>query len=199
MYQADRSLVARMMVGDQNAFDEFFERFAPRIAAFLARRARLDIDERDDLVQATLIKAIDKLHQYRGEAGLATWLTTIARRELFDRRRAAARRPQHASLADPVVEAAVEQMEQLRPPEPDDDAASTQQRATVKRVLACLPAHYAQVLEAKYGDELSVEDLARDLGTSVAAVQSLLARARDAFRHLWSTTATRRDPDRQPP
>jgi DNA-directed RNA polymerase specialized sigma24 family protein len=40
-------------------------------------------------------------------------------------------------------------------------------------------------LEAKYGDGLSVEEIAAMLGVTTIAAQSLLARAREAFRDLW--------------
>jgi DNA-directed RNA polymerase specialized sigma24 family protein len=48
-----------------------------------------------------------------------------------------------------------------------------------------LPAHYAIALEAKYGDGMSVEDIARQLGLTRVAAQSLLARAREEFRERW--------------
>jgi RNA polymerase sigma-70 factor (ECF subfamily) len=53
------------------------------------------------------------------------------------------------------------------------------------QVLETLPEHYARALEAKYGDGLSVEEIARQLGLTVVATQSLLARARETFRKLW--------------
>jgi DNA-directed RNA polymerase specialized sigma24 family protein len=53
------------------------------------------------------------------------------------------------------------------------------------KVLKDLPANYALVLEAKYGDGLSVEAIALQLGLTEIAVQSVLARARDAFRRRW--------------
>jgi DNA-directed RNA polymerase specialized sigma24 family protein len=43
-------------------------------------------------------------------------------------------------------------------------------------------------LEAKYGDGLSVEEIAALLGVTTTAAQSLLARAREAFRDRWRAT-----------
>ena len=53
-------------------------------------------------------------------------------------------------------------------------------------ILELLPDRYAQALEAKYGDGLSVEEIARQLDLSVIAAQSLLARARNLFREHWN-------------
>jgi len=62
---------------------------------------------------------------------------------------------------------------------------SATERAEIMKVLEGLPANYALVLEAKYGDGLSVETIALQLGLTEIAVQSMLARAREAFRQGW--------------
>ena len=58
-------------------------------------------------------------------------------------------------------------------------------RAAILRVFEVLPKQYAIALEAKYGDGLSVDDVAKLLDVTPIAAQSLLARARDAFREAW--------------
>ena len=81
---------------------------------------------------------------------------------------------------------------QLRAPEHLEPAAELDtelRRVAVMRVLEALPQRYAQALEAKYGDGLAVEDIARMLGMSPVAAQSLLARARAAFREHWRASA----------
>jgi DNA-directed RNA polymerase specialized sigma24 family protein len=82
---------------------------------------------------------------------------------------------------------------QLRLPdhqEPPSVLHASDKQAAVMRVLKSLPERYAVALEAKYGDGLSVEDIARQLGLTAIAAQSLLGRAREAFRRGWlSTTA----------
>ena len=82
MSEDDRQLVARMLAGEQAAFERFFAAYARRLAAFIARRTPLQAAEIEDTVQTTLIKAIRNLRAYRGEAALYTWLCTICRSEL---------------------------------------------------------------------------------------------------------------------
>ncbi len=187
MYEADRALVTRMCEGEQAAFDEFFNSYAPRLVAFLARRSRLDQASVEDVVQCALIKAVRNLASYRGEAALLTWLTEIGRHELADVHRKASRQPKHVSLDENGVKASLEM--QLRAPEhqePMEVMQSASQRARVMRVLDDLPEIYARVLEAKYGDGMSVEEMAQQFGLTAIAVQSRLARAREAFRKHWS-------------
>ena len=186
VYEADRALVARMRAGDQRAFDDFFKDSAPRLVAFIARRTALDPATLEDIVQSALIKAVRHLASYRGEAALFTWLTEICRNELADQHRRAKRRPAHLSLDEP--EAAHRWEGMLLAPDAQEPVSQLQaaaQRADIMKVLKDLPANYALVLEAKYGDGLSVEAIALQLGHTEVAVQSMLARAREAFRRRW--------------
>src|SRR5258708_30867629 len=176
-----------MCAGEQRAFDEFFEASASRLAAFVARRSGWDPASVEDIVQNTLVKAVRKLASYRGEAALYTWLTEICRHELSDAQCTASRRRVHDSLDDPDTVLFV--LPQLRVPqqqEPPEEVETYLRREAIIRALNRLPEQYARALEAKYGDDQRVEEIARLLGISPVAAQSLLARAREAFRAQWN-------------
>jgi RNA polymerase sigma-70 factor (ECF subfamily) len=188
VYEADRVLVSRMRAGEQRAFDEFFNASASRLAAFVSRRSGLDPANVEDIVQNTLIKAVRNLSSYRGEAALFTWVTEICRHELADARRKAARRPAHDSLDEPdAVAFPVPQLWVPEHREPAAEAEAHRQRKAVLQALNDLPERYARALEAKYGDGLSVKEVAALFGLTTVAAQSLLARARDAFRDRWNS------------
>jgi RNA polymerase sigma-70 factor (ECF subfamily) len=189
-----------MRAGEQPAFDAFFNVNAPRLVAFLARRSMLDPSSLEDIVQCALIKAIRNLASYRGEAALLTWLTEICRHELADVHRKAARRPAHVSLHTTGMSADVEL--ELRIPqhqEPVSELQAASQRALIMRILESLPENYARALEAKYGDGMSVEEMAMEFGVTAIAVQSLLARAREAFRDRWPESPPGEARSRFPP
>jgi RNA polymerase sigma-70 factor (ECF subfamily) len=186
VYESDRALVARMAVGDQSAFDDFFRTSAPRLAAFVGRRSGLDGASVEDIVQSTLIKAMRNLSSYRAEASLFTWLTRICLHELADVTRKSARRPSHSSLDEPATLARLShQLHASHFFEPEATLDAELHRAAVIRALNALPKHYALALEAKYGDGLSVVEIAELLGLTPTATQSVLARAREAFRQRW--------------
>jgi RNA polymerase sigma-70 factor (ECF subfamily) len=91
----DRSLVARWLGGDERAATLLVERHAPALARFAASlTSSMDRGEIDELVQDTFVRAFQSLAEFRGESSLRTWLFTIERRLLLDRRRAARRRPE---------------------------------------------------------------------------------------------------------
>jgi RNA polymerase sigma-70 factor (ECF subfamily) len=62
-------------------------------------------------------------------------------------------------------------------------------RDLVHIAIANLPEQYRSALTRKYVDGESLETLARDLGISVDAAKSLLARARRAFRDTFATVS----------
>jgi len=55
----------------------------------------------------------------------------------------------------------------------------------VRRAINRLPSHYARILELRFGDELTVPEIARVLQVSESAAESQLVRARQAFRTEW--------------
>jgi RNA polymerase sigma-70 factor (ECF subfamily) len=184
--EADRRWIERMRSGEQSAFDAFFAAYAPRIAAFVARRSSLDPAGVEDMVQASLIKAIRNLDSFRGEASLFTWLCTICRHELASLHRKSRRQPVHES-ADGEG-ATRDTLLELRVPadhEPHNEVELEAHRAAVAKALNALPEKYGRVLEWKYGDGFSVEEIAGMLGLTIIAVQSLLARARKEFKDIW--------------
>jgi RNA polymerase sigma-70 factor, ECF subfamily len=58
--------------------------------------------------------------------------------------------------------------------------------ARIARALAALPEHYEAVLRAKYLEQQSVADIAAERRESEKAVESLLTRARQAFRDVYA-------------
>jgi len=96
----DLDLIERWTAGDQDAARQIVERHAPALARFaVASGAREEVDE---LVQDTFVRAFGSLDSFRGDSSLRTWLFTIERRLLLDRRRASKRRQ-----TVPVVESDV--------------------------------------------------------------------------------------------
>lgn len=182
--QLERGLISALRAGHQAAFNEFFETYFSRLFRFVMRRADSDVELARDIVQATLIKAIRKLDSFRGEASLFTWLCAIARRELFDQRaRLSVEQRRTVRLEDePGVRASLESLEAAAELNPDSVLERGEVAEAVHTVLDSLPARYAHLLEWKYIQGLSVEQIAARLSATPIAVQSMLARARAAFR-----------------
>ena len=180
---SDPQLIRRMLAGDERAFEAFFNAYFPRLYRFALPRLNGDVEATREIVQVTLGKAIRKLESFRGESGLFTWICQICRNEIVDYIRAE-RRMRHVVLIDdqPELRAAVESIE--APDEFDLVKGYGREEAArlVRVVLDRLPASYGDALEWKYIEGESVETIGERLGIGTTAAQSLLARARRAFR-----------------
>jgi RNA polymerase sigma-70 factor (ECF subfamily) len=178
-----------MRRGEQTAFDQFFDAFAARLAAFAARRCSLDATGLEDVVQVTMINAMRGLGTFRGGSTLFTWLCQICRNHLADMRRKAARQPKMQSLEQLEAEkpsGMVVELTDFR--DPLEEVADDSMRSAVRRVVNQLPSSYARILELRFGDDLTVPEIARILQLSESAAESRLSRARQAFRESWDNT-----------
>ena len=128
-----------------------------------------------------MTKAMRNLASFRGEAALFSWLCQICRRQIVDHLRANKRHADNVVLIDdrPELRAALEAVEA---PSSDDET-----RRLVQSVLDRLPGRYGDVLEWKYIEGRSVEEIGELLGIGHIAAQSVLARARTAFREALET------------
>ncbi len=182
--RSDRELARRMLAGEDDAFNEFFDDYFPRLYRFALPRLDRDADAAEEVVQTTLIKAISGLKTYRGEAALFTWLCTICRREIgafCDRR---GRRPEQVDLIEdsPEVRAALDSLAASLSQGPESLTHRSEIARLVQATLDCLPRAYADALEWKYVQEMSVKEIAALLNVGAKAAESLLTRARQAFR-----------------
>jgi RNA polymerase sigma-70 factor (ECF subfamily) len=187
--KSDATLIAAMLAGDEVAFRQFFEGYFPRLYRFATPRLGGDADAAKEVVQSTLIKAMRNLASYRGEAALFSWLCQICRRQIVDYLRAHRRHADRIVLIEDSDEmrAVLESIEAPASDEPAHGYSTEETRRLVRTVLDRLPSRYGDVLEWKYVEGRSVEEIARALGVGQTAAQSLLARARVAFREALET------------
>lgn len=175
-----------MRSGDERAFEEFFDAYFPRLFRFALRRLGHE-DAAEDVVQATLVIAMRKIPTWRGEAALFTWLCTICRHELSAYCERTGRQPVTLPLDDhPDTRAQIESLahDGLGP------YAELERHDLSDRVrvaLDHLPRPYGDVLTWKYIDGLSVAEIAERLGSTAKAAESMLTRAREAFRDGFQT------------
>lgn len=179
----DRFLVKRMLAGEEPAFEEFFEDYFPRLYRFALPRLRQRADLTEEIVQATLCTAFSKLGTYRGEAALFTWLCTICRHEIGAHFRRHAGEPQSALPEDaPEVRASVESLAAALDQQPESQLLREEISRLVQVTLDLLPRWYASALEMKYLWDMPVKEIASRLNLGPKAAESLLTRARQAFR-----------------
>jgi RNA polymerase sigma-70 factor (ECF subfamily) len=179
-------LAAKVAAGDQGAFDVFFREYFPRLFRFTLTRVDNNEELAEEIVQRTMCIVVRKMGSYRGEALLFTWLCQICRNEtssVFRQRKLELH--EDIRIEDhPAVQAALESVAS------DDGRPESAQRRDeianfVRVTLEHLPANYASALEMKYVRGCSVREIAATLSVGEKAAESILTRARAAFRERF--------------
>ena len=133
-----------------------------------------------DVVQEVFLAAARSARNFDpGRGSLWNWLAGISHRQVALYWRQAGRAARWQELAK---SGAVEIRQWLDDGAPDVLLERRELADVVRGVLAELPAEYATLLSAKYLDDRSLDELAREAATSVDAIKSKLARARREFR-----------------
>jgi RNA polymerase sigma factor (sigma-70 family) len=169
------SLLARARKGDRAAFEQIY-RWFERPVYTLAIRLCGDRDEAAEVLQETMLKVIDRIHDFRGDGSRPAspfwgWLRKIAVNEALMRLRKGRRRHEqlefdgHDDVADPNP-----------PPAAAADAAQLQ------RALSLLPANTRSVLWLYHAEGYTHEEIARLMERSVSFSKSQLARGTRRLR-----------------
>jgi RNA polymerase sigma-70 factor (ECF subfamily) len=188
-HQADRELVQRMLAGEERAFRSFFDLHFPGLYRFALARLGHDADAAEEVAQAALCKVVRKLHTYRGEASLFTWVCTFCRWEISAWHAQRGRRGVAVELIEESAEvrAALESLSAVAADGPRERLLRSEVGALVRLTLDQLPPRYGDALEWKYVEGISVKEIAVRLGVGPKAAESLLTRARQAFRDAFAT------------
>ena len=143
----------------------------------------------EEVVQEALLGAIRRLDRYdpdRSGGDIFPWLTGLARNEI---RRALGREKSAADLETfwRRMDRQLLSLYAMLETEPfgQDLLARSETRQMVNATMAQLPPHYGAALEAKYVLGHTVNQIATSLGTSSKAAESILSRARAAFRETF--------------
>jgi len=190
---------SRALAGQADAVKTLAEAALQPLYGFCLYRVGKNQHLCEEAVQETLVRAIRELHQYdpaRAGDNIFPWLTGLARNEIS---RLLAREKNAVSLQamwakmDKELLAIYAKLE--LEPFGDDVLRREETRELVNTTMSQLPPHYREVLEAKYVGGKTVRDLAAIGSISEKAVESLLGRARQAFRVAFLALTRNLEPE----
>jgi RNA polymerase sigma-70 factor (ECF subfamily) len=158
--QRDLELIARWKAGDERAATELVERHASALARFaVSTGERSDVDE---LVQDTFVRAFNSLDGFRGDSSFRTWLFTIERRLLLDRRRAERRRRDRIEIKEDDAATEYDALDSVV-------ADETQKR--LQEAVKHLSPTQREVFALRVGEGLSYKEIAEAAGTTEGAAR----------------------------
>jgi len=158
--ESDRELIDRWMAGDSRAATLLVARYADALARFAMSSG--EREEIEELVQDTFVRAFSSLEAFRGESSLLTWLFTIERRLMLDRRRS--ERRQRATVPIEAADAA-SQYDAL------DSLLAEEAGSRVRKAVEGLSPMQKEVFTLRVEQGLSYRDIAEVVGTTEGAAR----------------------------
>jgi RNA polymerase sigma-70 factor (ECF subfamily) len=170
--QKDLELLQKLKQGDATAVRKWYRKYFPALLALIAKRVASEKDA-EELAQDTFLSCMKHLPLFRGESAIWTWMVKIAQHEVADYYR--------KRYAKKVIH--LFPLSELLPSEDLDHAHEVSQK--VRRVLSAMTAENREVLLMKYVDRKKVKHIAKEMGKTVKAIESILFRARVEFKELY--------------
>lgn len=170
--------IHRAMQGDDNAFAMLVEVYQVPVYNLCYRMLGNPM-EAEDAAQEAFLRAYKGINRYDPERRFATWLLSIASHHCIDRLR---RRKYPIRSLDELLP-----WQQKADDMPGPETALTQKenQEAVRKMLEQLGDHDRMVLILRYWYDLSYEEIAQSLSSSVSAVKSRLHRARRQLAEQW--------------
>lgn len=186
MTQSDGEIVRRCLAGEEEAFRILIQRHERAVYYLIWRMVRSDEDAKD-LTQEVFLKVFRVLEQFDQERNFSSWLFKIASNQTIDFLRR--RRLKTVSLGhDPEDEDRPPlDVADVRP-RPDEDLAESKRRERLAALIDRLAPHYRIVIELRYEQQLSYDEIRDILGLPLGTVKARLHRAHQQLK-AWLTGA----------
>jgi RNA polymerase sigma-70 factor (ECF subfamily) len=179
---SNEDLMARIAEGDQEAFEILLDRHQNSILNLIYRFIG-DRTQAKDLAQEVFIRVWQAAKTYKPEAKFTTWLYRITANLCLNELKSSRRRKLFQFLQfGEDQENTIEEVLVDASPSPEDLLLSREQSRRISDALQSLPANQRMALVLKRYDDLSYQEIAKVIGCSVSAVESLLVRAKRSLQ-----------------
>ena len=165
---SDSQLVELASEGDQHAFEYLFTRYQEALMSLFEQRLGSK-DTASDLLQETFIKVYLHLDDYSRNYTFGQWVYTIARNTLVDHLR---RRANDLSIDEQF------RAPQATTPSPQESVIINQSRMHFYSAIEELSEEYRQIIEMRFLEEYSYEEIAEKLGRPLNTIKTQIRRAR---------------------
>jgi RNA polymerase sigma-70 factor (ECF subfamily) len=178
--QADFKLVCLAVEqGEQKAYAELMARYKDSIYFMLLKMVN-NRDDADDLTIEAFGKAFKNLHQYTPDYAFSTWLFKIATNNCIDFIRR--KRKMTFSIDKGIESESGDEMQfEIKSPllDPEEKMIKKQKAVLMRDVVEKLKPRYKRLVELRYFQERSYEEIADELKLPLGTVKAQLFRARE--------------------
>ena len=184
--QRDFMLVQRATNGDQRAFAELMGRYRDAIYYMLLKMVN-NASDAEDLTIEAFGKAFKNITQYAPNYAFSTWLFKIATNNCIDFIRK--KKASHVSLDHNDEEHEKASMDIQAPVlDPEESLINDQKIKLMRSVVSKLKPRYRKLIELRYFNELSYEEISVELELPIGTVKAQLFRARELLYNILKNT-----------
>ena len=184
----DLELVELARLGKQSAYAELMDRYRDSIYYMMLKMVR-NTDDADDLTIEAFGKAFSRLDQYSPSFAFSTWLYKIASNNSIDFIRK--KRIQVTSMDSGYVNDDGDRIQidaKATTMNPEESIIYGQKVIHMRMLVSKLKPRYRGLVEKRYFDELSYEEIAEELQLPLGTVKAQLFRARDFLANMMEKT-----------
>jgi RNA polymerase sigma factor (sigma-70 family) len=186
----DYSLVLRAIEGNQLAYAKLMNRYRNSVYHAMFKMVN-NRDDADDLTIEAFGKAFNKLPSYAPNYAFSTWLFKIAINNCIDHIRK--KRLVTYSMDDTITsESDREFSHNIRDyePDPEQKMMHAEKIMHIRHLVHTLSSKYRAMIELRYYDELSYEEIATELNLPLGTVKAQLFRAKEILYHQLNATTS---------
>jgi len=176
----DYPLINKIVDRNERGLYELFQKYHSPVYNFVYKQLK-DRAVADELTQDIFVNIIESLRDFRFQCSLKTFIFTIARNKIIDHmRKKKIKRILFSALPHFVVEGLSSVMM-------DDELEKKQLQQNIEHTFHKLPRDYQLILRLKYIENRSVRYIAGRLVRTFKSTESLLFRARNAFKQIYKS------------
>lgn len=184
----DYKIVKRAIAGDEKAYGELFKRYKDSVYFMILKMVNNRADA-EDLTFEAFEKAFGSLNFYSPQFAFSTWLFKIASNNTIDFIRK--KRAKLVSLEYDDINQDERGYIYSIPADvltPEEEIVRMQRASFLRKQVAMLKERYRRLIELRYFDEYSYDEIADVLGIPLGTVKAQLFRARELLQTALSHT-----------
>lgn len=172
--------IEKAIRGDQSAFTFLLDHYWNEVYGFMLKRTENETDAEDITIE-TFSKAFDKISAYNPEFQFNTWLIAIAKNVHIDliRKR---KKALFLDITDDNDELAYDVADSA--PSPEDKLITEQNLSSLLQCIKQLKPHYQEVIQLRYFQELSYQEIADTLSEPLSNIKVKLLRAKKLLAEI---------------
>lgn len=186
--QKDLILVERAIKGDQSAYASLMERYRESIYFTMLKMVN-NTDDADDLTIEAFGKAFNRLEQYSPTYAFSTWLFKIASNNCIDFIRKKRIKVTSMDSGMKTDDGDIMYFDaKSNTMDPEETIMHNQKVLHMRELVSKLKPRYRVLVEKRYFEELSYEEISEELDLPLGTVKAQLFRARDFLANMMEKT-----------